>query len=105
MSALHLVQILLPLCDNSGQAFESALFLKVKIAFTEKFGGVTVYLRSPAEGAWQGPSGARHHDQIVIFEVMTGHLDRPWWRTMRAELAGLFKQEQLVIRTNPIEIL
>lgn len=102
---MHLVQILLPLFDNDGQAFEQALYLDVKTTFSKKFGGVTAYVRSPAEGAWHGPSGAASHDEIVIFEVMTERLDRPWWRKMRRELARTFRQEQLVIRTNPIEIL
>jgi hypothetical protein len=102
---MHLIQVLLPLYDNNDRAFERALYLDVETAFTKKFGGVTIYLRSPAEGAWRGPSGANRRDQIVIFEVMTGRLDRPWWRKMRSELARTFRQEQLVIRTNPIEIL
>jgi len=102
---MHLVQVLLPLYDNTGHVFEEALYLDVKTVFTEKFGGVTVYIRSPAEGAWQGPSGAHSHDQIVIFEVMTARLDRPWWRKMRSLLARTFRQEQLVIRTHAIEIL
>ena len=102
---MHLVQVLLSIYDNDGRAFEQALYRDVKTVFTEKFGGVTAYVSSPAEGAWQGPSGARRHDQIVIFEVMTVHLDRAWWRKMRSELARTFRQEQLVIRTNPIEIL
>jgi hypothetical protein len=102
---MHLVQVLLPTNDNDGQAFEQALYFNVKTVFTEKFGGVTAYVRSPAEGAWQGPTGTRRHDEIVIFEVMTERLDRSWWRKMRSELARAFKQEQLVIRTSPIEIL
>ena len=102
---MHLVQVLLPLFDNSGHRFEEADYLAVTARFTEKFGGVTVYIRSPAEGAWEGPSGAKSHDEIVIFEVMTSRLERAWWRRMRADLARTFRQEQLVIRTHPIEIL
>jgi hypothetical protein len=102
---MHLVQVLLPLFDNTGRRFEEADYLAVKARFTEKFGGVTVYIRSPAEGAWQGPSGAKSHDEIVIFEVMASRLDKAWWRRMRADLARTFRQEQLVIRTHPIEIL
>ena len=105
VSTMHLVQVLLPLYDNDGHPFEEALHLRVKTAFTEKFGGVTAYVRSPAEGAWHGPSGVKSHDEIVIFEVMTARLDRAWWRKMRRDLARTFKQEQLVIRTHPIEIL
>ena len=102
---MHLVQVLLPLFDNSGRRFEEADYLAVKARFTEKFGGVTVYIRSPAEGAWEGPSGAASHDEIVIFEVMTARLEKAWWRRMRADLARTFRPEQLVIRTHPIEIL
>jgi hypothetical protein len=102
---MHLVQVLLPLYDNNGHAFEQAAYLTVKTAFAQKFGGVTAYVRSPAEGAWHGPTGTASHDEIVIFEVMTERLDRRWWRKMRSELARTFRQEQLVIRTNPIEIL
>jgi hypothetical protein len=102
---MHLVQVLLPLFDNNGQVFEEALYLAVKDTFARKFGGVTAYVRSPAEGAWHGPTGAASHDEIVILEVMTDRLDRRWWRKMRSELARAFRQEQLVIRTHPIEIL
>ena len=102
---MHLVQVLLPLYDNDGQAFDQAFYLAVKTAFAKKFGGVTAYVRSPAEGAWHGPTGAASHDEIVIFEVMTERLDRRWWRKMRSGLARTFRHEQLVIRTNPIEIL
>ena len=102
---MHLEQVLLPLFDNSGHRFEEADYLAVKARFTEKFGGVTVYIRSPAEGAWEGPSGAKSHDEIVIFAVLTSRLERAWWRRMRADLARTFRQEQLVIRTHPIEIL
>lgn len=102
---MHLVQVLLPIFDNDGQAFDQELYVDVKTAFTKKFGGVTAYVSSPAEGAWQGPTGASRHDQIVIFEVMTDRLDKRWWRKMRGDLARIFRQEQLVIRTHLIEIL
>ncbi len=102
---MHLVQVLLPLYDNDGRPFEEALYLAVKTGFARRFGGVTAYVRSPAEGAWHGPTGTASHDEIVIFEVMTEQLDRRWWHSMRAELARTFRQEQLVIRTHRIEIL
>lgn len=64
---MHIVQVLLPIYDNDGQVFEQALYLDVNTAFTERCDGVTAYVHSPAEGAWQGPSGAKRHDEIVIF--------------------------------------
>ena len=73
---MHVVQVLLPIFDNDGRAFEQTLYLNVKTVFTEKFGGVTAYVGSPADEAWQGPSGTKRHDQIVIFEVMmTGRFE------------------------------
>ena len=92
---------MLPLYDNNGQAFEQALYLTVKTAFTRKFGGVTAYVRSPAEGAWHGPTGAASHDEIVIFEVMTERLRSPLV-AKNAQRAGPYLpgQEQLV--TAPI---
>jgi hypothetical protein len=53
---MHVVQVLFPICDNDGRAFEQTLYLDVETVFTKKFGGVTAYLSSPAEGAWQGLS-------------------------------------------------
>ena len=54
----YLVQVLLPLYDNDGQAFDQAVYARrSKTAFAKKFGGVTAYVRSPAEGAWHGPTG------------------------------------------------
>jgi hypothetical protein len=67
---MHVVQVLLPIFDKDGRAFEQTLYLNVKTVFTEKFGDVMAYVGSPAEEAWQGPSGTKRHDQIVIFEVM-----------------------------------
>ena len=102
---MHLVQVLLPLYDNNGQVFEPALYIAVKTTFAQKFGGVTAYVRSPAEGAWHGPSGSATHDEIVIFEVMVERLDRRWWRKTRRELTRTFRQEQLIVRAHAIETL
>jgi hypothetical protein len=38
---LHLVQILLPVCDNEGEPFEQSLFEGVAAKLSKRFGGVT----------------------------------------------------------------
>lgn len=48
---MHLIQLLLPLYDNQGNRFDHAVFDEVQAELTERFGGVTAYLRSPARGA------------------------------------------------------
>ncbi len=57
-----LIQILLPTADNEGATFSDADFRKVSDELTERFGGLTAFTRSPAEGRWTGgPLQARQH--------------------------------------------
>jgi hypothetical protein len=102
---MHLVQLLLPLFDNAGRNIPHAHFARVRDELTERFGGVTAYLRSPAEGAWRAAPGRVDRDEIVIFEVMVDHLDRAWWSAYRAELESRFAQVELVVRAWPCEQL
>jgi len=44
-------------------------------------------------------------DLIIIYEVMTGTLDRPWWSTYRKQLEKDFRQRELVIRAHRIRLL
>jgi hypothetical protein len=38
------------------------------------------------------------HDDIVVFELMTDPLDRPWWEAYRHGLEQSFAQDEIVIR-------
>ena len=49
---MHLIRLLLPLYDNDGNRFPAGLLDQVFDELTAKFGGITAYQRSPAEGAW-----------------------------------------------------
>jgi hypothetical protein len=40
-----------------------------------------------------------------VFEVMTADIDREWWTQYRGALEALFRQEQIVIRAQPVVIL
>ncbi len=102
---MHLVQLLLPLYDNEGRPFPEREFAEVRRKLTDRFGGVTAYHRSPAEGLWKDDAGPPARDQIVIYEVMTDRLDRAWWATFRERLRKRFMQEELVVRALPIERL
>jgi hypothetical protein len=99
------VQLLLPLYDKSGQRFPNALLAQVMDELTDRHGGVTAYLRSPAEGAWVEGSGAVEKDEVVMFEVMTDHLDRAWWSRYRETLEQRFDQDELVVRATAMERL
>ena len=101
---MHLVQLLLPIADNFGQRFHASLYEDVANQLTERFGGVTAYTRSPAEGRWH--SGiSEHHDDVLVVEVMVDQLDPAWWSEFRQELAATFRQESLVIRAQAIQLL
>ena len=94
----YLVQILLPLYDNEGHAFEAREYVELRGELADRFGGVTAYTRAPARGVWKDDAGATARDDIVIFEVMTDTLDRKWWTEFRQALERRFRQESLVVR-------
>ena len=100
-----LVQLLVPTRDNAGNPFTSSDFQQLRQELTDRFGGVTAYTRTPAEGTWEDPSGRRKRDDVVVVEVMAEDLDRPWWRHYAGELAIRFRQEELVVRAIAFESL
>ena len=101
---MHIVEILLPLRDNHGQRFPSALYARVREELVGRFGGLTAFTRSPADGVWE-QGGERSRDEIVLFEVMSDGIDRNWWQRYRAELEQLFSQDEIVVRAHEIELL
>lgn len=102
---MHLVQVLLPVYDNDGDPLPRELYREVRGELTARFGGLTAYTRAPAEGLWLESAAAAVRDDIVIYEVMTDALDRAWWQDYRRRLETRFRQEQVVIRVQVIELL
>lgn len=104
-SHMYLIDLLLPLYDNDRQALPSALFNEVRKELVERFGGLTAHTRAPVNGLWQEHDSHAVQDDLVIYEVMTDALDRAWWTQYRKSLETRFRQEQVLIRAHPIEIL
>jgi hypothetical protein len=102
---MHLIEILLPLYDNSGRRFPGEHFGEVRQELLEHFGGLTAFTRSPAEGLWEAADGERMRDEVVIIEVMADWIDRSWWRTYRARLEERFGQDEIVIRAREVDRL
>jgi hypothetical protein len=94
---MRVVQFLLPLRDEARRPFERSRFEQVRAELTERFGGVTAFLQSPAAGAWKD-EGQTHHDEVILFEVMTDALDRDFWRGYRKKLERRFEQKRVVVR-------
>ena len=101
---MHLVEILLPLYDNEGRGFGAAEFDRVSDELAARFGGVTAFRRSPADGVWR-EGGGESRDRVVVFQVMADDLDRAWWRGYREELERRFRQEKMVVRATEFEEL
>ena len=101
---MHIVEIFLPLTDNEGKPFGNALFGKVRAELVERFGGLTGFTRSPAEGLWED-DGEVTRDEIVIFEVMADEIDRGWWADYRRKLEEMFAQDAIVVRAREVELL
>ena len=101
---MHLVEMLLPLNDNAGRPFGSEKYAAVREHLIERFGGVTAFTRSPAQGTTTD-SGKTVHDEIVMFEVVTETLDASWWGRYRRELEQEFRQDEIVVRASAVTLL
>jgi hypothetical protein len=101
---MHLIEIFLPLCDNDGKRFGAGTFAKVRQELIDKFGGLTAFSRAPAEGTDTARGGERH-DELVVFEIMTGELDQAWWTSYRRQLETTFRQDRILIRASVVTVL
>jgi hypothetical protein len=102
---VFLVEFLLPTFDNDGAQFSKEEFDRVRRELTERFGGVTAFMQSPAVGLWADDRGVVRRDDLVSFEVMAETLDREWWRSYREQLCGRFRQQEIVMRASSFERL
>jgi hypothetical protein len=104
----HLVQLLLPLFDNTGQPVRRERFEQVRASLVERFGGLTAYSRAPAKGLWKDDMGNTDdtvQDEIVVYEVMLDELDLAWWSRYRQELEIAFGQKELIVRAQEVRLL
>ncbi|MEO6080295.1 MAG: hypothetical protein ABIQ86_11010 [Steroidobacteraceae bacterium] len=99
---MYLIQILLPLYDNSGKLIPELRFRRLSTELAARFGGLTAYTHSPAEGLWKRTGRAIRHDEVVVYEVMSDALGRAWWSRKRAQLEKAFGQESIVVRAHRI---
>jgi len=96
---MQLVQILLPLYDAEGNRFARDVFDRIARRLSERFGGATLYARTPATGLWEKGSGETRRDDILVCEVMVDTLDPEWWAEYRKELEHMLAQDEVVIRS------
>jgi hypothetical protein len=101
---MYLVQLLLPLARNDGSPIPHALYGDIREELLSRFGGLTAYTQSPAQGVWSH-NGQKQQDDIAVVEVMVERLDDIWWRGFRQRLESVLEQESLVVRAFEIHCL
>jgi hypothetical protein len=101
---MRLVQIFLPLYDNTGKRFPARLYAREREQLAERFGGITAHMQAPAKGLWKDGSKT-HKDDLVIFEVMLRKVDRKWWSHYRHLLQKRFKQKELLVRVQEVKVI
>ncbi|QQN62192.1 hypothetical protein JIR23_21635 [Bradyrhizobium diazoefficiens] len=101
---MYLVEKLLPLSGNEGWPFDSEKFCRLRETLTERFGGLTAFTRSPAQGTTrEGDKTVR--DEIIVFEVLTEILDESWWISYRRRLETDFQQDKIIVRASAVTLL
>lgn len=95
---MQLFQIFVPLNDNNGKRFAEKHFISLREELNSKFGGVTIYSRSPVRGLWKEADGATVADEMIIFEVMTDNIGDGYWEDLKYSLEAAFRQEEIIIR-------
>ncbi len=100
-----LIQIYLPLTGEDGKAFPEKFYQNIKEELTEKFGGLTVYSRSPATGLWKENEDQTVSDKILIFEIMSFGLEQSFWTSYKTKLEKKFRQEEILIRCSTVTLL
>jgi hypothetical protein len=102
---MFVVELFIPLEKPDGTPTPAETFERIKTELTERFGGVTAFLQSPAEGAWKPRSRGIIHDRVAIFEVMVDDVDTAWWRSYRHSLETELQQEQILARLYQVTVL
>ena len=102
---MFVVELFLPLEKPDGSAVPAHVFERIKTELTERFGGVTAHLQSPAEGAWKPEAAAVINDLIAIFEVMVEDVDTAWWREYRHTLETELDQHRILARLHQVTVL
>lgn len=100
----YIIEILLPLSFNDGAAIPDEILGAIRDGLVERFGGLTAFTRSPAEGVWVSEDRA-HRDDVVVLEIMTDALDRDWWREWRRRAGRDLRQDEIVVRATAIDRL
>ena len=97
-----LIQLVLPVYDLKGKRFPKRHYSQLHRKLTDKFGGLTVYDRSPANGFWKQGEGQTVKEKMIVYEVMAATVDLDFWHKLKASLLKKFEQDELLITSSKI---
>ena len=100
-----LVQLFVPLYDQAGKAFPENYYTKLTARLKEKFGGVTIYSRSPATGLWKQEGAKTVQDKLLIYEILSSTIDNSYWQELKVQLEKQFNQDELLVLLTKIRKL
>jgi hypothetical protein len=103
-SGSYLVQILVPKEASSGEPVGQKWFDGLLKELTDKFGGVTSFIRAPGEGLWR-TGGETQRDNIAVVEVMVKDIDRAFWHSLRQRIERDLGQSEIITRAQEIIVL
>jgi hypothetical protein len=95
---MFLIETFLPLTRGDGSALDRRIFDRIKKEFTDRFGGVTAFVQSPAEGAWKAATSEVVEDRVVVLQVMADEINQQYWRDFRRQLEHELRQEEILVR-------
>lgn len=92
-----LIQLLVPVYDSEGKRFPARYYSQLQRKLTDKFGGLTIYSRNPAEGFWKEGKSQTVKEEMLVCEVMAVEADPDFWQKLKLTLVEQFDQEEIVI--------
>ena len=100
---MTLIQILLPTCTKNGKTLPHKVYTSIQKEIVARFGGLTAFTQSPAEGFWINTEERTERDAMIMVEVMVDVVDKEWWQAFRDRLETQLEQESIVIRAIEME--
>ncbi len=69
-----LIQLLLPSSGGAAAGDRLTPLAETRRELADQFSGLTAYVRSPAKGWWTAADGHTEQDDVVMVEVVDGHI-------------------------------
>ncbi len=100
-----LVQLLLPIVNGKGEPFPENLYARLNAVLKSRFGGFTVYSRSPVSGIWKDDQGKTKKDELLVYEVLIHSADSAYWTWLKTKLEKEFSQQEIQVLLSRIRKL